>query len=653
VNRSRHVCAVEITAILLFFLQSVRGLFSGMFAVMYRAIISHEAVFLAPVAVGVLLLFCVLPAIFPPKRLRSPLALLVTAAVVYASRIFVMPSEHLVTLFSCLIVFAATGMYIRAVAPRGEFSFPHALVTAIVVDMLFRVAGNTYDVTLRQSWLPCQIVISAGLLILSLALFRKRRSAGSPEASQSFGFPTGLAFGTFLFLETSLFAMPNAVARWSVVDYVYVVPMMLLCTLFPLLRWAGQTGQLPGGGDVSRAAFLIMASAIGGLVLGHVTRGGIALTGLVVAQGAIVIAFLSGSRRLDVGGRSGLTGRSVGLGLLVFVGLNFAYSFTFTYAYLGPLRFFRGLGLAVFLLAVVMATWPARRRQINLGGASLRQGRRSVAVTGVAFGITLLGTVLSLPPRMSLPTRPGVIRVGTYNIHYGYDGDWRYRLSDMAETIKESGADIVFLQEVDACRVTSYGVDNAMWLARKLKMNVVYQPTMEHLTGIATLSRFPIVRSEGRLLPRRRDEQTAIVLAQVRIGDDLLNTYGTWFGLSSSERRRQLPAALEFVGGGAAVLGGDMNLTMNDPLLAILSFLFATEKSWEGSRVYWQLIHRGFRDPFIEGDFPPADTEPAKKPDKRPDCVWIRGLEANVVDARVLPSTASDHRMVVVALALE
>ncbi len=650
-SRSGALSAVEVTAVLLFFLQATRGLSSGMFGVLYDAFFSHEGLYLAMVSAALLLLFCLLPAIFPAKPLRSPLALFVTATVVYASRIFLLPNHHRITLVSCLLTFGAVGLYIRASLRRPESAFPKAVMTAIVVDMLFRIAGKTYDLTLRQSWVSYQIVISIGLALLSLALFRTRASAKSVEGKHTFAISIGLSFGAFLFLETSFLAMPNAVARWSAADYSYVVPTSLLAVLLPLLLSNGQTTPSPGRCAMGRARLLIMASATGGIALGHLTHGGVALIGLVLAQGSVVTAFLSGFRGRDVERKSRHIGWLVSFGLLTFAALSFAHAFTFTYAYIG-LRFFQWLGLPIFLLAAAIATFPKRNKQRIVGKRSLLQSRFTAPRVVISLGIALLGTIPALPPRKGREATNRVIRVGTYNIHYGYDGDWQYRLADMAKTIEASGADIVFLQEVDACRITSYGVDDAMWLARKLKMNVVYQPTMEYLTGIATLSRFPIVTHEAKLLPSR-DEQTAILLVQVRIGNELLNTYGTWLGLTPSERERQLRAALEFIGERPGVLGGDMNVTVNTT---------ETAENWQDSWAYRELIDHDFRDPFVEshyhikhffGKLPAALTEPAKKPNSRLDYIWIRGVATCVVDSRVLPSTASDHRMVVVDLGFE
>ena len=250
----------------------------------------------------------------------------------------------------------------------------------------------------------------------------------------------------------------------------------------------------------------------------------------------------------------------------------------------------------------------------------------------VAALLVIVCAVFAWPPAPQMKEVGPNVRVGTYNIHYGYRTDWKFYLEEMARTIEESGADIVALQEVDTGRITSYGVDDALWLARRLRMGVIYQPTVEHLTGIALLYRFPLKRAEGQLLTSRL-EQTAIVHAQVKVGDEPVDAYGIWLGLEPEERAAQLTDALEFMTmEGPAVFGGDFNSTPDSP-------------------IYRRLVEAGFSDPFVVGGFEPSPTSPSESPQERIDYVWIRGL--STVDAQVLDSTASDHRMVVIEARLE
>jgi endonuclease/exonuclease/phosphatase (EEP) superfamily protein YafD len=125
-------------------------------------------------------------------------------------------------------------------------------------------------------------------------------------------------------------------------------------------------------------------------------------------------------------------------------------------------------------------------------------------------------------------------------------------------------------------------------------------------------------------------EQTAIVRTQVEVGDELLDAYGIWLGLEPEERAVQLGEALDFIRAGPATFGGDFNSTPDSP-------------------IYRQLIDAGFTDGAIA--FDPSPTSPSEAPKSRIDYVWIRGLRSVV--AKVLDSTASDHRMVVVEALLE
>jgi endonuclease/exonuclease/phosphatase (EEP) superfamily protein YafD len=175
-------------------------------------------------------------------------------------------------------------------------------------------------------------------------------------------------------------------------------------------------------------------------------------------------------------------------------------------------------------------------------------------------------------------------------------------------------------------------VDNALWLSRRLGMEAVYLPTMEHLTGIALLSRYPIVEAEMLLLPSEL-EQTGIIWAQVEVDGEVTNAFAIWLGLAPEERARQLDAALTFVAAhpGPAAFGGDFN-------------------SRPDSAVYERIAGAGFGDPFVQLGLGSPPTDPAVAPNKRIDFVWLRDLVP--LEAQVLESTASDHRPVMVEAAL-
>jgi endonuclease/exonuclease/phosphatase family metal-dependent hydrolase len=163
-------------------------------------------------------------------------------------------------------------------------------------------------------------------------------------------------------------------------------------------------------------------------------------------------------------------------------------------------------------------------------------------------------------------------------------------------------------------------------------MQVVYLPTVEHLTGIALLSRYPVTEAGTTLLPSQ-EEQTGLIHARLQVGDQTLDVFATWLGLSEAERARQVDAALAWLAErsprGPACLAGDLNSSPDSP-------------------TYRRLVEAGFGDPFRELGLGDVPTDPASAPDERIDYVWLR--ELTPLAAGVPDSLASDHRPVWVTI---
>jgi endonuclease/exonuclease/phosphatase family metal-dependent hydrolase len=648
---------VEAIAVLLFFLQAVRVLFSVLFGIIYDAVFAGPMSLTMVVSVLLALLAFLTPLLAPRRRPGIRLTLLVTSLLVFLGRIPMTLNNPELRLYSSLLIVAGGGLYVAASLRERAVVFPGVLIAALAGDQLFRALGGTFDITFRDGWLLYQVVISLALAAISAIVFSRHPRQVDGTSERGPGFWGGLAVGAFLFLETSLLAFPNALARWSMVSYSVLAPSLLLITLLPLLP--GVLAPLrrlltKRGWGLLLSLFTCLC-----LTVGYLWQGFPAGMALLLAQLLVLLAlpcaaqkpgFWSRTRlfcttenpkrdELPIPARKNLAsptsgqqgkgeriGLNLALGLIFFLLINFAFAFAFTYAY--TLEFFRGAGLPIVLVAGLLATLPAARCRPSLEEESSAR-RWSAAGIGVVAVLVILSAVFTRPPTLRLKEAGPNVRVGTYNIHYGYNTPWQFQLEEMAKTIEKSDADIVALQEVDTCRITSYGVDDALWLARRLRMEVIYQPTVEHLTGIALLSRFPVRRTEGKLLTSRL-EQTAIVQAQVEVSDDILEAYGIWLGLEPEERAVQLGEALDFIGEGPAVFGGDFNSTPD-------------------SSIYRQLVEAGFTDGAAA--FDPSLTSPSETPRERIDYVWIRGLRP--VEAKVLDSTASDHRMVVVEALLE
>ena len=598
---------VEATAVLLFLLQAVRVLFSVLFGLIYDTI--FEETVPLPVMGGVLLAVIVafLSPLAAPRR-RAGTVLFGTTVVAALARVAVTFNDPTVRLWGSILLVAAASLYTAVLLQRHADRFPLALVLALAGDQLLRAAGNTFDLSLRSWWWPVQLALAVGVGLVSWWVNR----AGTGDQDGRKGRFYGLAVGALLFVEVSLLNFPNGLARWSGVPYEVVAPLLMATTLLVLLDPVrrGMARLLRG----VLGTLLLVVLVLAGLTAGRLVGGAVGLVGMLLAQFLLLLMVWG-----DRGTGRGKGGRPAGLavGLLLFVALNFAFAFTFTYPYTIPAM--RGMGLPVVLLAALIAILPP----VRLPQPEARSLKPEVWLPILL--IVLLTVVFAWPHQVDW-RESGPLRVATYNIHYGYNTPWQLNIEGIGRAIEESGADVVMLQEVDTGRITSYGVDDALWLARRLGMKVVYQPALEGLSGIALLTRYPIVYSDGALLNSEL-EQTGIVHARLRVGGEEVDAYGVWLGLEPEERARQLDDALSIIGDASpALLGGDMNSTPDSP-------------------IYDRLVEAGFSDPFIALGLVPSLTSPSIEPRERIDFVWGRGLTP--LDGVVPDALASDHRMVV------
>jgi len=629
-NKRNTLRAIEATAVMLFFLQAVRVLFSVLFGVIYDAVFEGPFTLAAPLKILLFLLALLCPLLAPRGERAQRRTLFAAALVAFAARIPLTINHPDVRLVAGLLITAAGSLYLATLLRRQPRLFMPAFIAALVGDQLLRTLGHTFDLGLRPWWLPVQVALSLVLAGVAWFAWRRPEEAAVAEREARLGITGGLAVGAALFLETSLLDFPNAVARLSGAPYALIAPLLMLVTLLAWLTYVTGWYERLRLGERERGIGLILLTLVC-TTIGLAWRP-MAAAALLVTQLPVLLA-LGGAVRARGEHRHCCAGLGLALGLVLFLLLNFAYAFAFTYAY--TLEFFRGAGPPILLIAALITVLPAQRR-----------GQPAVPVPSVAplWQLALVPLLLvfvcaavAWPPSLPSPEPTTTLRAATYNMHYGYNTPWQLSLEAQARTIEESGADVVFLQEVDAGRLTSYGVDDALWLARRLGMREVYLPCVEGLTGIALLSRYPLLDQGGQLLPSE-EEQTGIVWAQLDTDGGPVNAFGIWLGLSPEERARQLEGALAFISEknqehpGPALFGGDFNSRPDSP-------------------VYARIVSAGFVDPFVTTGAQPLPTSPAEEPKNRIDFVWVRGLQPTA--AEVLASTASDHRLVVIEATLQ
>lgn len=615
---AKQLRLVEAASVVLFFLQALRVTFSVLFGIIYDQVFAGSPNAWLAISVLLVLLALVAPASAPRTWSRRWLAGMAILAAV--GRISLSVNDPTVRFWGSLVVLAAGGLYLTGILVAWRPMVLPAIVGALLIDQVLRAVGHTYDLSLQPFWLPIQGAWSVLMVVVSAVLARQPGAGGQHPSRLSVW--AGLGLGGMLFMETSLLSLPNATARWSDTPYPLHALAILLITLvllFPDVRFA--FNRLACEQPVTR---WWMALLLPGLVMaGYGLNGPLAAAALLLAHGlglGVLACLVDGRAR-----RQRSTGGMLALGMGFLLLLNFFNAFAFTYPYSLPMM--RGLGWVVYLAAAIAALAGV--------GTQMPQpvpwkdlGSRMSVVWATAI-VSLSVTTIAIWPKPALGHHePESLRLATYNIHYGYDAAWHYNLDRMAEAIEAEGVDVIALQEVDTGRLTSYAVDNAYYLARRLGMNAAYLPTVEHLTGIALLYRGPSLAVEKKLVTSLQ-EQTGVVRVDLELGDHTLSAHGIWMGLSNEDTMRQIGEALEFIADRSpASFSGDFNA---EP----------------GSPVVEAILAAGFKDPFdLLGIEPAPPTSPAIAPHKRIDYVWVRGLIPT--RAWVSNAQASDHRMVVV-----
>jgi len=578
----------------------------------------------------------------------------------------------------------AGGLLYLGLLIRNRATFlPHFFIIGLGIDQIIRAAGNTLDPSWTTDYFNIQLVLAGITLVISSGLlWHERKLPRNTEAAQPnhgiLPFWSGIALGGMLFLQLTLLALPNAIAGRTGADYTIFTPAVLFATLLPLVpavRNRAQKFLSLFDAQARGWAWLIFVVLL--LVLGlrlsiipielnnttlQIPLGGIAL---VIVQFIISMSWWWFARPQAQRERN-LSGLWLSVSLIVFSILLLFDFFTYEYAFvrdfappfdaLNPvvpplLRGFRGMGIAVILFAVFLATLPIIQTTQRIpwsGGRFIHTIFALIFATGMA----ITARIIVQPPLIQPTLNVSEIRVGTYNIHGGFNEVFHYDLEAIARSIEQSGANVILLQEVEAGRFTSFGVDQPLWLARRLGMDTRFFPTNEGLQGLAVLSDIPIIFDDGVLLTSI-DRQTGLQRVQIRPDEQVINIYNTWLGLllvgedQAAQERNQNQQLTEIIatidthirrdyGGqpGRTLLGGTFNNVPDSPLIRRLSEV-------------------GFNDPFAGSNIDLTATFVRTGYQARVDYIWLLGQAMLSTGNGVINSTASDHRLAFVGLTIQ
>ena len=220
------------------------------------------------------------------------------------------------------------------------------------------------------------------------------------------------------------------------------------------------------------------------------------------------------------------------------------------------------------------------------------------------------------------------IRILTYNIHKGYcSGNRRFVLDSMRERIGETGADIVFLQEIHGTAIKSE--------AKKRRFSYPDQPHFEYLAdqswphyaygrnaiyrkgdhGNAILSKFPFVSWENidvSVFPR---SSRSILHGIIELPDSgrRLHTLCVHLGLLEQERRGQLRALTERI---------DSHVPRDEPMIIAGDF-----NDWRRRAENHLRDDLGLEELFFSLRGSHARTFPVWAPMFPVDRIYYRGLD--------------------------
>ena len=585
--RQDFLRTLEAGAVGLFFVQAVRFTYAALYArassadlvgrvadpttiagvpgVVQLATVQEEIALL----VGLLLL-PLLSVIIRRWRWSLPLAVILVAL----GRSMALQAADLQVPAASLVVGAGL-LYLALTVTRRPAFFAPVLLLGFAGDQIIRALGDTFDRTWQRNYrldiagqaeLEMGTLIAAAtivLILLSVLLwYLERRAAAAARQQEGYTPPLagqmnawgGLALGAVLFLEFTVLALPNAAAHWSGLGYSALVPWLLAATTLPLVpEVRDQARRFAGMFDTVWRGWLWM------LLLGLLLVAGRRYDGLPAGLALVAAQFLVGLSLwwlLDVGlPRRNLTGLAMLLCPIGFAALAVGDYFTYDYAYVRELsapyqnvddvlRSFRGMGLGLALIAALVLSIPMIlwRRRIPWRG-----GRGLYTLTGLLLvvGVSYAGAVAASGSIVRRPANPDCLRIATFNIHGGYSQFFDPNLERVAQLAELNGVDVLLLQEVDTGRMASFGVDQVLWLARRLRMEAAFFPQNEALQGIAVLSRVPIETVRGLRLPSEGNQAAVmqVTLNPERLVADPLGpglgplyVYNAWLGFRVAER---------------------------------------------------------------------------------------------------------------------
>ena len=519
-----------------------------------------------------------------------------------------------------LFAMPATLAQARATRPAAAASLAGGWALGLTLDTALKGFAGTLDL----SWWRGPAAIGVVLIecgALAWLLWRApRAAAGAPAEVTSRAALTLAGLGPLLFLQLMVYQNLGWMAQVaSLTSSAALVLAMIGNLVLAAGVWVGL--RRPFALRPLTALLGTVCLALSATVAGQPTTVftfNVLIAQFVVGWSLAAVALAAGAPSSTGFGR---TAASLTLGLLVFQILTLAYYISLEVRLPVQRTDLFTLAAVAFGLAVLRAT-------TQLTPQPLARASAAAAFVGVSLAFLLTLVFAVLPPAAALPGR-APLRILTYNIHSAYNSQGAQDPEAIARVIEASGADTVALQEVSRGWLLDGSTDLAAFLARRLKMQVLFQGTADPIWGNALLTRLPILEQgaaplplAGTLLPR------GYLWATLDAGlpEPLLVIVTHLHHVESEHAPRlaQVPVLLDFWDGRPfTLLVGDLN-------------------SEPGYREMELMVEAGLLDAWAAAGTGDGLTWPAIDPYERIDWIW-HTPDLRPLQAQVLGSTASDH----------
>jgi endonuclease/exonuclease/phosphatase family metal-dependent hydrolase len=222
----------------------------------------------------------------------------------------------------------------------------------------------------------------------------------------------------------------------------------------------------------------------------------------------------------------------------------------------------------------------------------------------------------------------------TYNIQSGFSKDNRWDLEATARVIEQADPDIVFLQEVSRGWLVTTGNDQLHWLSERLGMPYAWGPaSSDDLWGNAILSRYRLAGERVVKYDMTHNLKRSALVVGVELGDGrMLELIGTHLDNPGEAGRARIGQVERLVGLLSAerptIVAGDFNAAPDDLLIVELADVGLIDSA-----------------PLAGAD------EPTSEDGRRIDYIFVTA-QFEVLEGQVIDTDASDHRPLVVNLAL-